>query len=209
MHFHFGRLKLVELFSDCCLILRCESCPRFVCPSIVVACAGHLNVIVESDNLVTKVQINFTQYLKARLDIPSSPWVPQLWVETTVSVKALSFSPLFAVSLQQEIALKNSFIYYGFTRHGKTSLFRIFLSSSSSWVGLMLSLLISLAPTASLVSRLSRSLVGWRMFRSISSCRGGRIAIFSARLSFRVTRAPTEQVKFPVKTIVSLIKKKN
>lgn len=54
MHFHFGRLKLIELFSDCCLILRCESCPRFVRPSIVVARASHLNVIVESDNLITK-----------------------------------------------------------------------------------------------------------------------------------------------------------
>jgi hypothetical protein len=55
MHFHFGRLKLIELFSDCCLILRCESCPRFVRPSIVVARAGHLNVIVESDNLNAQI----------------------------------------------------------------------------------------------------------------------------------------------------------
>jgi hypothetical protein len=55
MHFHFGRLKLVELFSDCCLILRCESSPRFVCPAIVITRAGHLDVIVESDNLWGKI----------------------------------------------------------------------------------------------------------------------------------------------------------
>lgn len=65
----------------------------------------------------------------------------------------------------------------------------MFLSTSSSAVGRMLSRRIKRAPIASFVSGASFSAWSLKIFRLISSCRSGRSASFSDKLSLRAILA--------------------
>jgi len=49
---HFGGLELVQLLANGGLVLRRQSCPRLVRPSIVVVGLRDLDVVVEPDDLL-------------------------------------------------------------------------------------------------------------------------------------------------------------
>ena len=51
MHVHLVGLEVVELLPDGGLVLGGQPCPGLVRPSVVLVAGGHLDVVVEFDDL--------------------------------------------------------------------------------------------------------------------------------------------------------------
>ena len=56
MHGHLLRFVVIQFFSDICFVFGGESGPRFVGSPVVLMRGGHLNVVIELDNLDKKCE---------------------------------------------------------------------------------------------------------------------------------------------------------
>ena len=54
MHGHLLRFVVIQFFSDICFVFGGESGPGFVGSPVVLMRGGHLNVVIELDNLDKK-----------------------------------------------------------------------------------------------------------------------------------------------------------
>ena len=51
MNWHLLGLVVIQFFPNAGFVFRCQSSPGFVSPPIVLVCRGHLNVVIELDDL--------------------------------------------------------------------------------------------------------------------------------------------------------------